>query len=56
MTIKVENLPFFGKPDGYLLKALFKSAANLEDKAQVKVAGVEAGKVEALNWWGKGPG
>ncbi len=48
VTAQIEHLPFFGKAEGYLLKGFFDTAAGLENKAQIRVAGVEAGKVENI--------
>lgn len=48
VTSKIEHLPVFGKAKGYLVKGVFDTAAGLENKAQIRVAGVEAGKVETI--------
>jgi phospholipid/cholesterol/gamma-HCH transport system substrate-binding protein len=47
MTIKVERFSIT-KEKGYLIKAVFDSAAGLDEKALVEVAGVEAGRVEKI--------
>ncbi|HEY4484964.1 MAG TPA: MlaD family protein, partial [Nitrospiria bacterium] len=47
MTITVGGYRF-GTQGGYRIYAVFKSAAGLDTKSSIKVAGVEVGKVEAI--------
>jgi phospholipid/cholesterol/gamma-HCH transport system substrate-binding protein len=47
MTIRVEHLTVT-KNEGYIIKVVFDTVAGLDEKAPVKVAGVEAGRVEEI--------
>ncbi len=46
MTVRIEDMDV--EPGGYRLIALLDSAAGLEEAAQIKVAGVDAGRVEKI--------
>ncbi len=46
-TFQIENIKI-GKDKGYYLRAYFDSVAGLDKKSSVRVAGVEAGKVEDI--------
>ncbi|HEX9758055.1 MAG TPA: MlaD family protein [Nitrospiria bacterium] len=48
MTFTIGNFKW-GKPEGYEIKALLDSAAGLDIKSPVRIAGVEVGKVEQIN-------
>ncbi len=48
MTIRVEHLTVT-KDKGYIVKVVFSTVAGLDEKALVRVAGVEAGRVEKVN-------
>ncbi len=48
MTIRVEHLTVT-KDNGYIVKVIFNTVAGLDEKALVRVAGVEAGRVEKIN-------
>lgn len=47
MTIKVEHITIT-KNKGYIVKVVFNTVAGLDEKAMVRVAGVEAGRVEDI--------
>lgn len=47
MTIKVEHWAV-GEKEGYKVRVIFNSVSGLDKKAQVRVAGVEVGRVEEI--------
>ena len=47
MTFRVEEYQF-GRPEGYLIYAVFDSIAGVDEKAPVKIAGVKVGEVEHI--------
>jgi phospholipid/cholesterol/gamma-HCH transport system substrate-binding protein len=47
LTIRLGKMEWFGA-DAYTVKALFQSVSGLKEGAQVEMAGVEIGKVDAI--------
>ncbi len=47
MTARIENWSV-KKNDGYIIRVIFDTVAGLDEKAVVKVAGVEAGRVDKI--------
>ena len=48
MTARIEHWTV-KRVKGYIVKVVFDSIAGLDEKAVVRVAGVEAGRVERIN-------
>src|SRR5688500_5445483 len=47
-VLKIENLDFFGAPDKREIKVVFDNVAGLNERSEVRVAGVRKGEVTEI--------